>query len=58
MVTGLEAFPSTEEPGSSFEYRSTVWLIHYWERGRERERDDFLKVAMIIDVWKSCNQGF
>nr|AAO64772.1 At5g03370 [Arabidopsis thaliana] len=24
MVTGLEAFPSTEEPGSSFEYRSTV----------------------------------
>lgn len=24
MVTGLEAFPSTEEPGTSFEYRSTV----------------------------------
>ncbi|ESQ38239.1 hypothetical protein EUTSA_v10029095mg [Eutrema salsugineum] len=24
MVTGLEAFPSTEEPGKSFEYRSTV----------------------------------
>ncbi|CAE6085869.1 unnamed protein product [Arabidopsis arenosa] len=24
MVTGLEAFPSTEDPGSSFEYRSTV----------------------------------
>ncbi|XP_024013271.1 acylphosphatase-2 [Eutrema salsugineum] len=24
MVTGLEAFPSSEEPGISFEYRSTV----------------------------------
>ncbi|KAF8118907.1 hypothetical protein N665_0002s0209 [Sinapis alba] len=24
MVTGLEAFPSTEEPGTGFEYRSTV----------------------------------
>ncbi|XP_010423726.1 PREDICTED: uncharacterized protein LOC104708793 [Camelina sativa] len=24
MVTGLEAFPSTEQPGAGFEYRSTV----------------------------------
>uniref|UniRef100_A0A1J3K5K5 acylphosphatase n=1 Tax=Noccaea caerulescens TaxID=107243 RepID=A0A1J3K5K5_NOCCA len=24
MVTGLEAFPSTEEPGTSFEYRPTL----------------------------------
>lgn len=24
MVTGLEAFPSSEEPGTGFEYRSTV----------------------------------
>lgn len=24
MVTGLEAFPSTEKPGTCFEYRSTV----------------------------------
>ncbi|CAN8257276.1 unnamed protein product [Cochlearia groenlandica] len=24
MVTGLEAFPSNEEPGTSFEYRSTI----------------------------------
>ncbi|CAN6809833.1 unnamed protein product [Brassica oleracea] len=27
MVTGLEAFPSTEEPGTGFEYRSTRMMM-------------------------------